>query len=399
MRQQWTAAGLLWLVGVALRITILATPPVIAMIQADLGLNGTQVGILSALPVLMFSTAALLGSLLIARFGAIATLVVGLLIAGVGSALRGAMRDVFMLYATTALMSAGVAVVHPALPPLVQRWFPKREGFASAIYTNGLLVGETLPVMLTIPLLLPLIDGSWRLSFVVWGLPPLAVALVALVLAPRLGAGADAVEKPVGPVRWWPDWRSKPVWQFGLVFASVNSIYFACNSFLPGHLTAAGRADLISAALTALNFGQLPASFLLLATVQWLERRAWPFMVCGVLELVCIAGMAFTADASTVLFAGVLGFLGAVVFTLGFALPALLGSREDVARISAAMFTISYCAAVVVSVASGAAWDLGGSPRFAFLPMAFAALMMIAVPPTIRFQDTRKGDTRGAGTV
>ena len=84
MREFWVAVGLLWLAGVGLRLTILAVPPVILLIQSDLALSGTEVGILSGLPVILFGIAALPGSLLVARFGALATLVAGLLIAGVG---------------------------------------------------------------------------------------------------------------------------------------------------------------------------------------------------------------------------------------------------------------------------------------------------------------------------
>jgi MFS transporter, CP family, cyanate transporter len=384
MQQFWVPAGLLWLAGVALRLTILAVPPVITLIQADLSLSGTQIGVLSGLPTLLFGVTALIGSLLIARFGAVPTLVVGMTIAGIGACLRGALLDVAILYGATVLMSAGIAVVQPALPPLVQRWFPKRQGFATAIYTNGLLVGETVPVMLTIPLVLPLLGGSWRLSFVVWGVPLIVIAAVTLALAPR--SGGDKPARSAERTSWWPDWRKPSVWQFGLVLAGVNSIYFGCNTFLPSHLTAAGRPDLISAALTALNFGQLPSSFLLLAAVHRLERRAWPFVVCGVLELICVIGIATTADGWTVACAGLLGFLGAIMFTLGFALPALLSAPADVARVSAAMFTISYCMAVLVSVVSGAAWDLAGSPRAAYLPIAACTLLLVLVPPTIRFQ-------------
>ncbi len=86
MREFWVAASLLWFDGAGLRLTILAVPPVIALIQQDLGLTGTQVGILSGLPVILFGLAALPGSLLIARFGALTTVVVGLLVAGVGGA-------------------------------------------------------------------------------------------------------------------------------------------------------------------------------------------------------------------------------------------------------------------------------------------------------------------------
>ena len=67
----------------------------IALIQDDLGLSGTEVGILSGLPVILFGLAALPGSLLIARFGALPTVVAGLLLAGVASGLRGAVLDVW----------------------------------------------------------------------------------------------------------------------------------------------------------------------------------------------------------------------------------------------------------------------------------------------------------------
>jgi len=52
----------------------------------------------------------------------------------------------------------------------------------------------------------------------------------------------------------------------GLTFGSVNAMYFSTNTFVPDYLTASGRPDLISATLSALNFGQLPASLLLLGT-------------------------------------------------------------------------------------------------------------------------------------
>jgi CP family cyanate transporter-like MFS transporter len=384
MREFWVAVSLLWLAGVGLRLTILAVPPVISLIQADLNLSGTQIGVLSGLPIILFGIAALPGSLLVARFGALATLVAGLLITGVASGLRGAALDVAVLYAATILMSGGIAIMQPALPLLVRQWLPQRVSFGTAVYSNGLLVAETVAVLLTIPVVLPLVDNSWRLSLAVWGAPLIVIAVLTVVLAPPPKETA-AILPPKGR-SWWPDWSNKLIWQLGLVFGAVNSTYFCSNGFLPGHLTDAGRPDLIGSALTALNFGQLPASFALLGIVDKLERRAWPFMVCGALMLVCVVGIAVTANLWTVFFAGMLGFLGAFVMTLGFALPALLSSPSEMARMSAAMFTVSYSGALVVSVLSGAAWDLGGSPAFAFLPIALSALPLLVVPPMIRFK-------------
>jgi CP family cyanate transporter-like MFS transporter len=382
MREFWIAVSLLWLAGVGLRLTILAVPPVISLIQADLQLSGTEIGILTGLPIVLFGLAALPGSLLIARFGAVAILVAGLTIAGIASALRGALLDTFALYAATVVMGVGVAIMQPALPPLVRQWLPKRVSFATALYTNGLLVGETLAVMLTIPVVLPLVDNSWRWALAIWGVPLIVIALMTALLAPAPTDG----QRTRAPTSGWPDWSNPLIWQVSFVFGAINSVYFCSNAFLPGYLTGAGRADLIAATLTALNLGQLPASFVLLGIAGKLESRAWPFIACGALMLGCIVGMITTASAWTIVFAAGLGFLGAFVLTLGFALPALLGAQSDVARMSAAMFTISYSEALAVSVLSGAAWDVAGSARFAFLPIALSALSLLFMPLVIPFR-------------
>ena len=83
-----------------------------------------------------------------------------------------------------------------------------------------------------------------------------------------------------------------------------------------------------------------------------------------------------------------------LVHQRGFALPALLTAPEDVARMSAAMFTISYGEALVVSVASGAAWDIAGSARYAFLPIALSAVPLLIVPSLIRFHPSPDGAKR-----
>jgi CP family cyanate transporter-like MFS transporter len=382
-RQLWIVLGLLWLAGVGLRLTILVVPPVISLIAADLHLSGTEIGILSGLPIVLFGGAALPGSVLIARFGALPTLVAGLIITGIASGLRGAVLNVFTLYAATVAMSAGIAIMQPALPPLVRQWLPKRVSFATAVFTNGLLVGETLAVMLTIPLVLPLVNGSWRGALAVWSLPIFLIAALTILLAPRSSEAISAAPEP--PRSWRPDWRGKQIWLLGFLFGSINSVYFCSNAFLPGYLTHVGRPDLIGGVLTALNLGQLPASVALLAISTRIERRAFPFILSGALMLLCLAGIVTTASAWTAFFAGGLGFLGAVVLTLGFALPPLLSTSADVARMSAAMFTISYSEGLIVSVLSGAAWDLTGSPRFAFLPIAISALPLVFVPALVRF--------------
>jgi CP family cyanate transporter-like MFS transporter len=92
-----------------------------------------------------------------------------------------------------------------------------------------------------------------------------------------------------------------------------------------------------------------------------------------------------TASAWTVAFAAALGFFGAATLALGLSLPAILSAPGDVARTSAAMFTVSYAVAMLFSVLGGVAWDLAGDPRWAFLPIAISLLPQVLLIAGIRF--------------
>jgi CP family cyanate transporter-like MFS transporter len=81
--------GALWLAGVAMRMTILAMPPVIPLVHAELRMTETQVGLLIGLPLLLFALAAIPGSLLIARIGPIRAVLAGMVIAALAGAARG----------------------------------------------------------------------------------------------------------------------------------------------------------------------------------------------------------------------------------------------------------------------------------------------------------------------
>jgi MFS transporter, CP family, cyanate transporter len=367
--------ALLWIAGVGLRVTILAVPPLIRLIHDDLGLTETEVGLLSGLPTVLFGIAAVPGSLLIARFGAVPAVITGLLATALGCALRGAAPDFVLLCAATVLTGAGVAVMQPAMPPLVRAWLPERIGFGTAVYTNGLLVGEIIPVALTIPVVLPFVGESWRLAFIVWALPCVAFALLIFATAPRPAMSAKIVAAP----RWMPEWRGGLIWRLGVMLGVINATYFSTNAFIPDYLHHLGRPELVGPALSALNIGQLPASFLLLVYAGRLTGRAWPYAACGALSLACMPGILFGDGWVIVAAAGALGFSGAASLTLMLTLPPLLSAPGDTHRVTAGMFTISYSCAVIVPILSGLSWDVSGIPAMAFLPIGLCNFLLIGL--------------------
>lgn len=374
----------LWLAGAALRLTVLAVPPVLPLIHKEFGLSERAVGALSGLPVLLFGLGAVAGSLLIARLGARRAAVVGLLVVAAASAARGVGPSVPMLFAMTFAMAAGVAFLQPALPALVGEWFPTGPGFATAVYANGLLIGEAVPAALTIPVVLPLVGGSWPASFAVWAVPVAATAL--LLARSRPGQAERMARAPMPqPARWWPDWRRPEPWLLGLMQGGTGGLYFASNAFIPDYLHAIGRPGLVTAGLAALNIGQLPASLLLLVAARrlGLSKRA-----VAAMQLAGLGGLAALVAAGpslAVLGAGVVGFCCAFTLIVTLALPPQLVGARDVPRLAAGMFAVGYTFSFLVPLVGGALWDATGMPAAAFLAPAASGIIVLASALAFRF--------------
>src|SRR5581483_10141136 len=205
----------------------------------------------------------------------------------------------------------------------------------------------------------------WRAGMAVWSAPMVVIALTVWWFAPKTHAGETRA-----PTRWWPDWSDSLTWRLGFLMSGANAIYFGVNTFIPGYLSWAGRADYISVALTALNGGQIPVSAVLLLFARQTERRVWPFVAFGVIELVSLIGLVLTKEWGAAFFAGCLGFSAAGVLALCLALPALMCAKEDLGRLAAAMLVIGYGLEVLLPVLGGALSDVSADARFAFLPIA-----------------------------
>ena len=254
-RSSWLRYAVVWLIGLDVRITLLAVPPVLPLIHRDLQLTETQVAVLSGLPVILLAAGALPGSFLIARNGARRTAIAGIVLTGTAASLRGTGPSLGMLFSMTFLMGIGIAITQPAVPSLIGRWFPERVAAGTALYTNGLLVGEILSASLTLPVILPLFGGGWGSSFAFWGALVLLAALAIIWLSRTLPDTAGNPE-----ARWRPDWTKAETWQLGLLMGGLTAAYFGANAFIPDFLRTAGRPELIAIVLAVLNVSQLPAS-------------------------------------------------------------------------------------------------------------------------------------------
>jgi CP family cyanate transporter-like MFS transporter len=116
----------------------------------------------------------------------------------------------------------------------------------------------------------------------------------------------------------------------------------------------------------------------------------WSYLVCG---LACFAGLlaiVLLGGVWVIVGAASIGFFAAAILVLILALPPLISLPEDVHRLSAGIFTISYSCAVIIPIISGLAWDLTGWPAIAFVPLGLCTLAIVCLAPSVALRDKHR---------
>ncbi|WIG58132.1 MAG: putative MFS-type transporter [Ktedonobacterales bacterium] len=393
--------ALLTLVGIALRVVILGVPPVLPLISHDLGLSYTATGLLTGLPILVMAGAAMAAGWLVTRIGARASVAWGLALLAAGAMARGLWPEAVPLFVFTFLLSLGIAAGQTAVPVLTRQWFPLRIGVVSALFTDGLIIGETVSAGVTAPLMRQFFGGDgWAQTLIFWGVPVLVTLALWLGFAPpapvmRVAArkgeartyDAASSEEDAGKGKTQGRRVSAP--HLGVMLGAGSLVYFGMNAWIPSYNAAVGRAALTPVALVALNAAQLPLSLAVTFVAQaWVGRKS-PFIIAGLISVVAVIGWLVAPAPLEPLWAALMGASSALIFTLGFALPPLLARPGEVARLTGMTLTLSYGLAFVGPLLGGALWDRFGLPALAFLPVALAggvlAVLAALLPPRAAF--------------
>lgn len=287
------------------------------------------------------------------------------------------MPDTLSLMIASAVMGFGVSMMQPALPALLPRWLePHHLALGSAIYMNGMLMGEFIGAGITLPVLMPLLDNSWRATLVAWSLPALLVA-AALFLPKRDRA------RPVRKPAWLPDWHNPLTLRLGLLLGLSGSLFFGLNAYMANLLESQGQLDKLPEALFWYNLAQVAASLIMLKMARrWVGRREIIATLASI-ALIGAIGAVVTSGWWSIISATLMSLVAGMLLILLVAIPPLVVSAAETGRLSAGTFLVGYTVAFVVPMTGGLVADWTGDARHALLMMIGYGLLVLPLAFTL----------------
>jgi len=232
VRRPWLLLLGLVLVALNLRPALSSMAPVLGQVSEGLGLNASQAGLLTTLPVLCLGLFAPLAPVLARRFGSERVILGILATLALGIVLRstfGAMG----VFLGSLMAGASIGIVGVLLPGIVKRDFPQHAGTLTGVYTMALCLGAAMAAGATVPLARHF-DDSWALGLGFWALPALLAMLVWLPQA-RQGHGLHKVAYRVRGL-----WRDPLAWQVTLYMGLQSSLAYIVFGWLPSILIGRG---------------------------------------------------------------------------------------------------------------------------------------------------------------
>lgn len=266
------------LIGVSLRTPFTVLPIILGNISQGLEVEVSSLGVLTSLPLLMFTFFSPFSTQLAQKIG-LEHLFTYSLFLTIGSLIR--LINLPLLYLGTLMVGASVAVINVLLPSLIQANQPKKIGFLTTLYVTSMGIATALASYLAVPITQA---SSWKGLILLLTLLCLATFLVWLPnhhynhrLAPQT--------KQKSQIKVM---RNKQVWAI-IIFSGFQSlIFYTVMTWLPTMSIHAGLSSHEAGLLTSiLSLISIPFSMTIPSLTTSLSTRNRQLM----LTLVSLAGV------------------------------------------------------------------------------------------------------------
>lgn len=163
------------LLGINLRPILAVVGPLLEQIQQATGLDDSQAGLLTTLPILAMGICALYGGWLQRHLGEYRGILLGITIIAVACLVRFPWDTRIGLLVSAALGGVGIALIQALVPSFIKRFFLQRSSLLMGLYTTGIMAGAAVAAATASPL-----SGiaGWSGALACWGV----VAFIALLV-------------------------------------------------------------------------------------------------------------------------------------------------------------------------------------------------------------------------
>ncbi|QKL00733.1 CynX/NimT family MFS transporter [Pseudomonas sp. NY5710] len=371
LRRPWLLLLGLVLVALNLRPALSSMAPVLGQVSEGLGLNASQAGLLTTLPVLCLGLFAPLAPMLARRFGSERVIVGILLTLALGIVVRSSL-GVAGVFLGSLMAGASIGIIGVLLPGIVKRDFPQHAGTLTGVYTMALCLGAAMAAGATVPLASHF-GGSWALGLGFWMLPALLAMLVWLPQA-RQGHGLHTVAYRVRGL-----WRDPLAWQVTLYMGLQSSLAYIVFGWLPSILIGRGLSPTQAGLVLS---GSVIVQLLSSLSAPWLATRGkdqrLPIVVVMLTTLAGLFGCLYAPLSGLWGWAVVLGLGQGGTFALALTLIVLRSKDAHVAaNLSSMAQGVGYTLASMGPFAVGLVHDLTGG--WAAVGWIFAVLGVGAI--------------------
>lgn len=346
-------AGFL-LIAFNLRPALSSIGPLVEFIRVDLELSGTQLGLLTTLPLLAFSLISLFTPVFTKKFGVARTLLGAMALLTFGIGLRSFFGTIG-LYAGTLLLGIAIAFGNVLIPTLTKQNFSDKAGMVTGLYSSTMAIGAALAAGVSVPLAVRLNLG-WRGSLAVWALFSFAAFWL---WRPQVRNLKDAQTNRSFQEGLRNLSGSRLVWQMAGYMGLQSLSFYVILAWLPAILIDAGHSPAFSGWMLSMSQATGIAGSVLVPI--WAgKRKNQRGMIAGlvVLELVALIGLFFPQSGMLIFWIAMLGFVLGGTFGLALLLLVLRASTAEVAaELSGIVQSIGYLIAAAGPLLIGIIYD------------------------------------------
>lgn len=356
----------------SLRSLITAVGPMVKEIKADFNISSGIAGMLTTIPMIVFSVTAFFAGSILVRFKVRISAIVCFILMTAGVVIRSYL-GLAGLYIGTLLLGFGIGTLNVLIPALNREKLPAQIGVLTGIYNVSMNLMAGMGSGCTYQL--SRIFGGWRDAIAIWGIFPL-IAIPLWIRLCHLPQFDDREGHAFSPFTAAKKYFSGKVWPLCILMAIQSFIYYSLViAWCPTMLTDKGiSSELVGTMTIFLQVVSLLPAFLIPVNAVHPERRSVISMIGGCSYLLStVIYLFFDSPFAMFLCCFLWGISSGSCFSYVLALISLSGkTKEETTWISGFVQMFGYAFAAIGPVLFGLVVDASGEWT---IPMVFVMIL------------------------